>query len=690
MKRKGIGEYGAGCGRTLLAGVIFAVLGCGGFGRQDEVFAPTDSVGYYIAQSRLQPDSLADRAFALAGKAMVLAGDNRLPEQHMFEIYVQLATTSKKTGNYDAASAYFRKALNFSREMPSGKLADVYFHIADIANRQEKYDVAMEYFLKVLQIRQDENDVEGIAASSLNIGSVYQWKGDYTQAEKHYRESLDAYLRLNDLEGQARCYNNLGGLSDLQEHVEEALQYYRQSEQRYIGINHPEGLATVYSNMGRVLGMTDDINEALRYYRRALSVSARQTSLSPLHAQICYLVGDFFNLNGQHDSAIFYFSKAIETGETSRLWGTLASAYAERSRIYAAGGRYRDAYTDYIAHKQAHDTLNSTESVRRFTRQSLQYEFDVMQQEQLYRNRIQRIFIIVLSAGTLLIVFFTTILWRNFVQKRKMNRQLSEMNLQLSRQQKDITDSINAASLIQQAILPREDYVNVILGGNCFILNKPRNTVSGDFYWMKKRDAYTIVAVADCTGHGVQGAVVSILGISLLDKIVSAMAPPAADGILNQLRSEIIRLLNPETSKNDTHNGMDISLAVINNERHEINFAGAFNSIYLLRGGELTEYKANHMPVGTHDRQNEPFTAVSFPILPDDTVYMFSDGFADQFGGKNNKRFMSKRFRELIRSLTGLPIADQAAVLEREHAAWKGDQPQTDDILVVGIKPVML
>jgi len=255
----------------------------------------------------------------------------------------------------------------------------------------------------------------------------------------------------------------------------------------------------------------------------------------------------------------------------------------------------------------------------------------------------------------------------------------------LERQKEEITDSIRYASLIQKATLPAKDYTDIVLPEH-FIHYRPRDIVSGDFYWIGNTDDHIIVAAADCTGHGVPGAIVSMLGISTLTKIVGRMQTPKADEILNELRDEIIHLLNPVGAADKRQDGMDIAMVVIDTKKREMEFAGAYNPLYLISDGQLIEKKANRMPIGLYVKIGELFTATRFNYQPGDTIYMFSDGYADQFGGAEGSKFKSKNFKDLLLDINGLSMEEQAQEIEKRHLEWRGEHPQIDDVLVIGIK----
>jgi len=263
--------------------------------------------------------------------------------------------------------------------------------------------------------------------------------------------------------------------------------------------------------------------------------------------------------------------------------------------------------------------------------------------------------------------------------------ELNESYKQLEIQKKDITESICYASIIQKSTLPAKEYVDSILP-EYFIYNLPRDILSGDFYWFYHNSDGIIAAVADCTGHGIPGAIVSMLGISILAEIVRKMDILIADEILNKLRNKVIRLLNPVGCQSIIQDGMDISLVIFHTKNRKIEYAGANNPLYLIRDGQLIEIKANKMPIGVYVRKDEPFTAISFDYFPGDTFYLFSDGYVDQFGGEHDKKFTKKNFKELLLSINDYSMTEQAKILDQTHRDWKGMCPQLDDILVVGIR----
>ena len=253
-------------------------------------------------------------------------------------------------------------------------------------------------------------------------------------------------------------------------------------------------------------------------------------------------------------------------------------------------------------------------------------------------------------------------------------------------QKKEMTDSILYASRIQNALLPPKKYIKESLT-NHFILYLPRDIVSGDYYWMYRKQNKAIIVAADCTGHGVPGAFMSMLGSAFLSEITAKSNEiPDANEILNQLRELVISTLHQTGGENETKDGMDVALCVIDFDNNTVNYSGAFNSLYLIRNNELNEYKADRMPIGVSYNQDKSFTNHFIEFEKDDVFYIFSDGFIDQFGGPRGKKFKSRPFKSLLMNIQDKSMDEQKKILHTHLLEWRGNIEQIDDILVIGFK----
>ncbi|OIP01258.1 MAG: hypothetical protein AUJ98_05035 [Bacteroidetes bacterium CG2_30_33_31] len=268
---------------------------------------------------------------------------------------------------------------------------------------------------------------------------------------------------------------------------------------------------------------------------------------------------------------------------------------------------------------------------------------------------------------------------------REATAEIQAQKDELEEKNQNILDSIHYAKRIQMAVSPTKEQMNKYFPEN-FVLWRPRDIVSGDFYWMMHKNNKTVLAAADCTGHGVPGAFMSIMGISFLNQIANMPEVQNAADALNHLRHNVITSLNQEGSKTDTKDGMDISLCVYDFENMLMEFSGAYNPLYMVRNGKIEVIKADRMPVGVHDRMDSPFSNSKFTMMKGDVYYILSDGYIDQFGGAEGKKFMTKRFKDLILEIYNKPMEEQSKILEDTIIAWRGEIEQIDDIIIIGVK----
>ena len=255
----------------------------------------------------------------------------------------------------------------------------------------------------------------------------------------------------------------------------------------------------------------------------------------------------------------------------------------------------------------------------------------------------------------------------------------------VSEKNKQIVDSINYALHIQHALLPEPQYLTSLFP-NHFLLYLPRDIVSGDFYWVHKSGDLTFLAVADCTGHGVPGAFMSILGITYLNEIVKNNQNLDAAGILNLLRDQIIISLRQSFENIGSNNGMDLGFCIINEKEKKLQYAGAYNPLILVKNKELVEYKADRMPIGIHPNSDTPFTNHTITIEKETHIYLFSDGYADQFGGEEGKKFKLKTLKDLLVEISPLSMQEQHKILMGTLLSWQGNHDRIDDIIIFGIK----
>lgn len=287
---------------------------------------------------------------------------------------------------------------------------------------------------------------------------------------------------------------------------------------------------------------------------------------------------------------------------------------------------------------------------------------------------------------TLILIFFLIRAMRSIlIQEDQLNTDLMQSKLELEIKSKETLDSIIYAKRIQEAILPMKERILESLPES-FVFHLPRDIVSGDFYWFKRIENKIFIASVDCTGHGVPGAFMSMIGTVLLDDIVEKKGVYEPDQILTELHKDVVKALKQDRKEKASKDGMDIALCVFDTDFKTLKFAGAFRPLIHISDGVLIRIKADSAPIGGVGMHVPVFTQHEVVIKKGDSIYIYSDGFADQFGGKRNKKYMTKRFRAFLLSISHLSINEQSKRLQQELDLWKGDADQVDDILVIGIK----
>jgi serine phosphatase RsbU (regulator of sigma subunit) len=290
----------------------------------------------------------------------------------------------------------------------------------------------------------------------------------------------------------------------------------------------------------------------------------------------------------------------------------------------------------------------------------------------------------------LILKFQTRLLIRTkklLAEKEQALEMVDRQKAELELKEKDITDSLIYAQRIQEALLPSEAYFSRHFGDS-FILFRPKDIVSGDFYWIGEKGEKIFVVAADCTGHGVPGALMSVIGHEVIDKTINEIGIESPSEILGVLNRALERTFSREKNIGTIiRDGMDVGICVIEKQKRKMQFAGAFIPLYLVRNNKLTEIRGDKIIIGMNN-EGMPYKNHELDIYKDDVIYMFSDGYVDQFGGEENKKFMYRRFRYLLLNIHHYPFADQKAILEENMRNWMGKNQQVDDMLVLGFRPL--
>ena len=562
--------------------------------------------------------------------------------------------------------------------------------------------LSIEQCLKLADEKQQEANARD-ASYFLNAAADKSWEAkDYQKAIEYYTRSIKLNETLSNWNGIAGIHSNLGLIYFDMGEYENSYEYLRKSNQYRKEQNEKFSVITGLINISVTLNRMERYNESIKALEEAVSVARDLNNLEQMRS--CFgMMSETYTLAGNNEKAADYFHqyKAVHdeiSGESEKRYKselTEATMRAQLAEVQRELAETRKRYADYELEEisKAYEGLDSTNRALLESKSKVELMVENLQAKEEIaalerrkiedRLKIEQIKSRALIAGLLATVVLVFVFVYFFLQKKKDNLKLAQQRDQIAEQRKEIVDSIRYAQHIQYAILPDTTSNKEILSEH-FIFFLPRDIVSGDYYWAARRGNKSVVVAADCTGHGVPGAFLSILGISFLNEIVLKLGIETASEILDELRNRVKSIMTKTIERRD---GMDISLCIIDYDAMELQFAGAYNSMYLIRDGILIEYKADKMPVGVHLFEYEQnFTNNIIPLQSNDMLYIFSDGFIDQFGGERNSKFKTKPFKQLLNNISALPTNQQKDILMETHKNWKRDEFQVDDILIIGIR----
>ncbi len=645
------------------------------------------------------------------------------------------------------------KALEISKNCKFDKgTIKAYYQLGLIYMEQGFYDKALENFLSTEPIIADQKDKNKIETAQIycKTGIVYINKNDYIKARNYLSKSLDIYKVYKDKKTYVLPIYYLGLCHEQKGDLKSAIAKYDSALSIAKFFNDDDLLALIYNALGSTYSKKKEKTLAIENYTRSQNVWIRLKNKKGL----CFSYNNFglFHLsNGNNAEALNYFKRALKIAVEIKNTPLLVEIYYNLSQVYSTLKDFEQAYyysNHYIKKKSETDSpenfkkifeleMNNTYDKKRRDIENEQFIKDAQKDNELSKEKFSKNLLIIVLLITLISMSAILVLLR---KTRQSNHQLGEQKAsiqlqklaieekseelerqkmailsqhelieiqrdlatkqkdQLSKQKEEITDSILYASRIQRALLPQPIFIEAVLN-EYFIVYKPRDIVSGDFYWLSYINNLAIVAVADCTGHGVPAAFMSILGVSLLKTIVSKLEVIKANMILNELREMIIQILHQTGKFGASQDGMDISLCVIDFQRLSMQFASANSQAYHLKNNDdnetvtLLKINPDKMPIGIHEYDSVPFTNHEFSIRKGDIIYMFTDGYVDQFGGEEGRKFMSRNLRALIMDIYHKPMYEQKEIFMQTNENWRNyldeegrPYEQVDDILVFAIK----
>lgn len=584
--------------------------------------------------------------------------------------------------------------MNGYRKAKSLTVLAGYYHNRGIG------DSAYVYYQQVQDYVSSREDSACLSIAYNNMAVIQMNSGNYSSCLELMLKSADVDQNLNDLSGATMSYMNVGAIYLILDSLDYAEKYLLIAEKLAIQIDDKQQLSGIYSNLGYLGLSIKDYEYARKYNQKSIEIAkllGDDVALSTGYRNLA----EVYVKKGMYLIAIEYDILGLEHAIKSNNPEKLKNSYFSLALSYEAIGDYKRAYENYKLSSNWEDTLvmltnreNLLEVQEKYNSEKTEKENEILLQEsqikdlELEKNNEEllksRIIIWSSIFGLVLLVILAFTLYNRNRIKQLANQALQDANDIINEKNKDITASIEYASKIQEALLPTRE--NNHLFNDSFILLQPKDIVSGDFYWYARVDNIKIIAAVDCTGHGVPGAFMSMIGNTFLHEIVNEKRITEPGKILDELRKRVIRALSQEGEEGGRRDGMDMALCAIDEDAMTLEFAGANNPVYIAKNGEITEIKGDKQPVGYMPEKMDPFTNHSVKIAKGDAVYIFSDGYADQFGGPKGKKFMYKRFKELILSIQQLPMESQLKSLDNTIIEWMGELEQLDDICVMGIR----
>lgn len=578
---------------------------------------------------------------------------------------------------------------------------------------QGKHKEALIYFLRASALSKNSNNKVTLGQSYTAIGVVYWYQGLYEKAIEYYEKNIAVCLELNDENGLATSYGNLAIIFDERSELDSALLYYKKALNIFEAGKRELQIAACVDNMSLIFKQKKDFKSALKYNLRSYKIRESIGDTIGMLASMENL-GSIYISQNKPDAAILISRKALAIAERLGAKEDMKFAYINMKEAYEAKNDFKNANFALNKIMEIKDVLRNIENTNQITELEAKFKTkekevelaeiklkqELREKENSEQLKRKNFFIIILIVIGVLILLIGVLLLKRYVDKQKIVVAINKKNEaieaqkiiidkayhELSEKNKDITDSIKYAQKIQQAVLPSQKFIAQELSKTNtehFILFKPKDIVSGDFYWFHKAANELYYVTADSTGHGVPGGFMSMLGINLLNEIVSERGIVQPGEILNKLREEIIRSL--KTDDGYSKDGMDAVVCKINFVTKTLEYSASNNPIYIIRNKELTVLAPQKMPVGYSD-QTAPFVTQSFQLNEGDCIYTITDGYADQFGGINGKKFKYKQLKELLIGLSNEPMQTQLNKLTESFENWKCNLEQVDDVCLIGIK----
>lgn len=632
---------------------------------------------------------ISAEAIALSNKIQFNSG--------IFHSNMGMALAFYVGGNLDSAIYYFEIArLQAEKNKNINDLAGVYSNFGNVYGDKGNNKKCIQYYLIAAEYTSKLNKPKKTAYIIVNIGTVYSVLGQHDSALVFYQKAKDLLVGLDKNEEKLPIiYNNIGATYlELKDTAKAEIAFTEAFRISTIH-NDQRGLAAAYDHLGIIAFSKGFHDSAVVMLNKSIAIYEKTGSKAGI-SEVRVHLGELYYIDKKYDLAIECLTTGRIIAEGMPDYYNLKSYYSVLSKVYEAKGDFQkalDFHKQFMVIKDTIFNLNNSNVVSEMKTQ-LENEKGLREIEALHAKDQKKTFIIY-SAIVLGVLFLLLLIvgFNRYQVKKRSEELLSHQNEEIQHQKdvieeknKDITDSIRYAQRIQNAILPSKEAIKNIFPES-FVLFRPKDIVSGDFYWFEDLGDYKLFSVVDCTGHGVPGAMLSVVGNNLLNKAVLDEKLIMPDKLLQYLNENISHMLRQKHEDTIIEDGMDIAMCAFHVPTQTLHYSGSFNSLYHIRNGALTETKSDKLFIGNYYIQpDKKFQLHSIKAEKGDSFYVFSDGFADQFGGQNGKKFKYKPFQELLVKMQQEKMESQGEILEATFDTWKGKLNQVDDVCVIGIR----
>ncbi|WP_317897007.1 tetratricopeptide repeat protein [Aurantibacillus circumpalustris] len=504
-----------------------------------------------------------------------------------------------------------------------------------------------------------QKKVIGVAWNHFGLAVFYFDTKDFENSKIHYQKALETFIELDHEYGKARASNGLGSIAIIQNHVTEALSLLEYAASIYRKLGHNSGLSRAANDLGLLENRNKNHTKAIAYLQESIELRKEINHVQGLITSYTEL-GETYQMIQDHPLALIQLEKGLSFAVTIKNHQKEMRIHKLFYDSYKALNKTDLALYHFEKYFEVKSQILSDEAANSIKKVQTRYEKEKSEKEAEL--------------------------------ERFKNVELKKANTIIEQKNKDITDSINYAKRIQLGILPQKEILDKCFD-NYFVLYKPKDIVSGDFYWASESTNHLpeknlpVIAAIDCTGHGVPGAFMSMLGNTLLNQTVANPEIRTAADILNYLNYKLPENIKSTGGEQSIRDGMDMGLSIFDFKKSKMQYAGANNPCWVIRNNQIIELKGDKQAItASTDSVKRAFVNQVFDLKKDDMVYLFTDGFADQFGGPNEKKFSYKRLRELLIAISTESCEQQKDQLYLAFENWRGDLEQIDDVCVIGIK----